>query len=328
MRTREDYRTRPGRAAPVLRSARMAPPLRKRLRRAVRSAIVRSFIRLLGLLPLGPALWLGELLGRIAFRLGGRARNLALAHLEMAFPEKSPAEREAIVRGMFVHLAMCAMEVVTIRSYDRDLERYVAFARPDHLREVMARGNGMVYVTGHVGNWELMARRVATSGVPNAVIAKAGSDRKLNAMIERFRASGGVTTLWRESPDTGRAIIRTFRQGRALGILIDQDTRVQGVFAPFFGRPAWTPRAAADFALRFGAPVVVGTAHRQGPGRGGGHLIDTVEVPYDPDPSDREAEVVRLTAACNAALEDAIRRHPEEWVWMHERWKTSPGTPT
>jgi len=303
----------------------MAPPLGKRLRRAVRSAIVRAFIRLIGLLPLGPALWLGEIIGSLAFRLAGRTRRLALEHLAMAFPGRTDAEREAIARGMFVHLAMCAMEVVTIRSYDRDLERHVSFARPDHLREVMARGKGMVYVTGHVGNWEIMARRVGTSGVPNAVIAKAGSDPKLNAMIERFRASGGVTTLWREDPDTGRAIIRTFRRGRALGILIDQDTNVQGVFAPFFGRPAWTPRAAADFALRFGAPVVVGTTHRRGPGRGDGHVIDTVEVSYDPEPADREAEVVRLTAACNAALEAAIRRHPEEWVWMHERWKTRPG---
>jgi KDO2-lipid IV(A) lauroyltransferase len=225
---------------------------------------------------------------------------------------------------MFVHLATCAMELLALRWYRGRLDTYVAFATPGHLEEVLARGRGAVAVTGHLGNWELMAQRVGSSGLPNAVIAKATADAKLNALIERFRAGGNVETLWREDPNTGRSIIRTFRKNRLLGILIDQDTRVQGVFVPFFGRPAWTPRAAADFALRFGAPVVVVTTHRRGPRRGDGHVIETAEIPYDPMPTDREAEVVRLTAACSAALEAAIRRHPAEWVWMHERWKRQP----
>ena len=99
---------------------------------------------------------------------------------------------------------------------------------------------------------------------------------------------------------------------------------MQGVFVPFFGRLAYTPRAVGDLALRFGATVVVGTSHRRGPGAGAGHELDVVEVPYDEHPADREAEVVRVTAACAALQEAAIRRHPEEWVWMHDRWKTRP----
>jgi KDO2-lipid IV(A) lauroyltransferase len=133
-----------------------------------------------------------------------------------------------------------------------------------------------------------------------------------------------VTTLWREDPDTGRAIIRTFRQGKALGILIDQDTKVQGVFVPFFGREAFTPRAAADLALRFGAAALAVTSHRRGPRPGDGHVLEVVELPYEPDPADRESEVLRLTAAAVAVQEAAIRRHPAEWVWMHRRWKTRP----
>jgi KDO2-lipid IV(A) lauroyltransferase len=299
-----------------------APPLRKRMKRSVRSALVRAAIRLLGFLPLGAALRLGGAIGAIAFHLAGRTRRLALGSLAIALPERSEAERSGIARAMFVHLGEAALELVAIRSYDADLERYVTLAPPELLRDVIARGKGMVFVTGHVGNWELLARRIGRAGIPNAVIAKAGHDPGLNALAERFRASGGVTTLWREDPATGRAIIRTFKQGRALGILIDQDTNVQGVFVPFFGRLAHTPRAAADLALRFGAPVVVGTIHRKPDGSG--HVLEMVEVPYEPAPADREAEVVRLTAACTAALEGAIRKHPHEWVWMHERWKTRP----
>jgi KDO2-lipid IV(A) lauroyltransferase len=302
----------------------MAAPLPKRIRRAIRAALILAAIKILGLLPLRPALWLGAAAGRLAHRLARRTRRLSLEHLALAFPEKPPGEREQIVRDMFVHLGRSALELASIRWFDSRLDRYVQVSPPDLLGEVMARGRGMVFVTGHLGSWELLARRVARAGVPNAVIAKSSWDEKLDETAERFRADGGVTTLWREDPDTSRAIIRTFRTGKALGLLIDQDTDVQGVFVPFFGRLAFTPRAAADFAVRFGAPVVVGSVHRKGPGPQDGHLLEVREIPFSSDPPDREAEVVRLTAACTAALEEAIRRHPAEWVWMHQRWRTRP----
>ena len=162
---------------------------------------------------------------------------------------------------------------------------------------------------------------------PAATIAKATIDPGLNVLIERARREGGVETLWREDPSTARAMIRAFKRNEILGILIDQDTSVQGVFVPFFGRPAFTPRAAADLALRFRAPVVVCTCRRRGPRPGDGHEVSAVEVPYDPDATDREGEAIRLTAACTAELEAAIRRNPSEWVWMHERWRTAPPDP-
>ena len=241
--------------------------------------LVRTALRLLALLPLAPALALGALVGRLAFHLAGRTRRLALRSLAQAFPERTEAERWALARQAFVELGRSALELAAIRAYDARLERYVELRRPRCSRTVIARGKGMVFVTGHLGNWELLARRIARAGIPNAVIAKAGVDHGLNELAEQFRASGGVATLWRESSDTGRAIIRTFRQGKALGILIDQDTRVQGVFVPFFGRQAFTPRAAADLALRFGAPVVVGTIHRRGPRPGDGHRVEVDRAP-------------------------------------------------
>jgi KDO2-lipid IV(A) lauroyltransferase len=250
-----------------------------------------------------------------------------LAQLAVAFPERTPAERAAIARASLVHLGWLAAEVMTLPRWRARLPGYVRLAPGAErvFREVMARGRGLVYVAGHVGNWELMAQRVPMlGGWPAATIAKATPDRRLNALIERTRAEGGVRTLWREDPATARAMIRCFKQNEILGILIDQDTNVQGVFVPFFGRPAHTPRAAADLALRFRAPVVVGTSRRLGPRPGDGHEVQAVEVPYDPAAADREAEAIRLTAACTAVLENAIRRNPPEWVWMHERWKTAP----
>jgi KDO2-lipid IV(A) lauroyltransferase len=304
----------------------VSQPLPKRLKRAARSLFLQGLIRLLALLPLGVALRLGSAVGRLGWPLAGETRRQMLASLAVAFPGKTPAEREAIGRRSFVHLAWLAAEVVTLPRHDRRLEDYVRFApgAEELLREAIGRGRGLVFVTGHIGNWELMARRVARAGIPNAVIAKAGHDPRMNRTMARIRADGGVTTLWREDPATARAMIRVFKEGKALGLLIDQDTHVQGVFVPFFGRLAFTPRAAGDLAMRFRAPVVVAWCRRRGPRPGDGHEVLAVEVPYDADSPDREAEARRVTAAATARLEGAIRERPEEWVWMHERWKTRP----
>jgi KDO2-lipid IV(A) lauroyltransferase len=304
----------------------MSVPLHKRLKRGLRSLLVRSTIRLASLLPLRAALVLGTLVGRAGWWLAPQNRRDMLAHLAVAFPGKSLAERQAIGRAALVHLAWLAAEVVAIRSIASRLEEYVSFApgAEETLKRAMARGRGLVYLTGHVGNWELMARRVAAAGISCATIAKAGHDPALTALIEEMRADGQVETLWREDPSTARAMIRCFKQGKLLGILIDQDTRVQGVFVPFFGRPAFTPRAAGDLAVRFKAPVVVGWCRRRGPRPGDGHEIQVVELPHEEEPADREAESLRITAAGTRVLEEAIRRTPAEWVWMHQRWKRQP----
>ncbi|HEX9307721.1 MAG TPA: lipid A biosynthesis acyltransferase [Anaeromyxobacter sp.] len=305
----------------------MTVPLRKRVKRRVRSVLLVAAVRLLAFVPLRLALALGTAVGSVGWVLARRTRRQILAQLAIAFPERSDAEREAIGRASLLHLAWLAAEVMTLPHWRARLPDYVGLAPgvEEVFRGALARGRGVVYVAGHVGNWELMAQRVPRLGpFPAATIAKATIHAELNVLIERTRGDGGVETLWREDRATARAMLRCFKENKILGILIDQDTSVQGVFVPFFGRPAFTPRAAADLALRFRAPVVVGTCRRRGPRPGDGHEVAAVEIPHDPDAPDREAEVIRLTAACSAVLEEAIRRNPAEWVWMHERWKSTP----
>lgn len=300
----------------------MTVPLRKRIKRSARSAVVRALIRLLAFVPLRPALAFAGLVGRAGWAFATATRRTMLAQLAIAFPEKTEAERADIGRASLVHLAQLAAEVVTLRSYRHRLAEYVSFAPglEERFRAFAARGKGIVFATGHVGNWELLAQRVAMEH-PSSVIARTGNDPGITELVGEMRAAGNLDTLWREDPATARALIRSFKQGKPLGILIDQDTRVQNVFVPFFGRLAATPRGAADLALRFQAPVLAGSCRRR---PGGGHEIHFVEVPYDPAPRDRDAEAERITAACTAVLEAAIRASPTEWVWMHERWKTQP----
>jgi KDO2-lipid IV(A) lauroyltransferase len=301
-------------------------PLAKRARRTARVWAIRAGLWLVGRLPFRLAWAFGGLVGAAAWHVARHDRALALQHLAGAFPEWPEAERRRVARACFVHFGHAAAEAAQIRRLDARLEAYVTYAGDGErrLREASAAGKGFIFVTGHLGSWELLARRIVRSGVPSTVIAARSWDRRIDEMVTAFRASGGVPTLFREDAGGGRTLLRSMREGKALGILIDQDTKVQGVFVPFFGRAAFTPRAAADLAIRFGCPVFVGWSRRRGPRPGDGYVLEVEPVAYDAAPLDRDAEAVRLTAACTARLEHAIRRTPAEWVWMHRRWRHRP----
>ena len=304
-------------------------PWAKRTRRSLRVWAIRAGLSFGALLPFRVAWALGGLVGRVAWLVGRRDRELALQHLAFALPELPEAERRAIARGTFLHYAHGAAEVAQISRIDSDLERYVTYVGEGEalLRAAHAVGKGLIFVTGHLGSWELLARRIVRSGIPSVVIAARSWDRRIDALADDFRSRGDVPTLFREDAGSGRALLKAMRAGKALGILIDQDTHVQSVFVPFFGHLAATPRAAADLALRFGCPVLVGWSRRRGPKAGDGYALEVQEVTYDPSPADAEAEAVRITATCTARIEHAIRQAPAEWVWMHQRWRTNPPEP-
>jgi KDO2-lipid IV(A) lauroyltransferase len=301
-------------------------PWSKRTRRTVRIWAIRAGLWLGGILPFRLTWALGGLVGRVAWWVGRRDRELALTHLAFAFPELAEPERRAIARGTFLHYGHGAAEAAQMARIDPILTDYVAFAGDGEalLRAASQAGKGFIFVTGHLGSWELLARRIVRAGVPAIVIAARSWDRRLDDMVEAFRLRGGLPTLFREDPSGGRTLLRALRDGKALGILIDQDTKVQSLFVPFFGHLAATPRAAADLALRFGCPVFVGWSRRRGPKAGDGYVLEVEPVAYDPAPADKEAEALRITAACTARMEQAIRQAPSEWVWMHRRWKTKP----
>lgn len=299
----------------------VTPPLAKRIKRALRTGLLRAVLAVVSRLPLRTAQRAGEGLGSLVFRLASRERDKALRTLARAFPEKSPEERTALARACFRHLGRCALEAAVARRVGPEVLGAlvdVPEAARAVLRRAQARGKGIVAVTGHVGHWELLGWAMVRSGVPLTVIAKENVDPRLTALVEDFRARGGVRTLWRARPGAAVGMLRALRRGEMLGLLIDQDTRVQSLFVPFFGTPAATPRAAADLVLRTGAPALVTFAPRGPDGRY--HLVaEELEVPVT---GDAEADALELTRRFSDAIEAAIRRTPEQWVWMHQRWKT------
>jgi KDO2-lipid IV(A) lauroyltransferase len=302
--------------------AELTTPLHKRIKRFVRYGVIRLLVALAQRFPIRRVSDFGAWLGQVAFWAARRQRLLAMRHVALAFPDKGEGERARIVRSSFAHLGRCVGELVCVRQIDASLDDWVEWPAFDRqqLDAALARGKGVVFVSGHIGNWELTARGVTARGYDGASIARQASDPRTTALIEGLRKSGNLRSIWRGRPGAAKDMLRQLRDGKILGLLIDQDTKVQSVFVPFFGQLASTPRAAADLALKTGAAVIVGTCVRVDRFR---YRLSTREVTVSPHENDENA-VVALTAQLTRLLESTIRAFPEQWVWMHERWKRQP----
>jgi KDO2-lipid IV(A) lauroyltransferase len=295
----------------------MTAARRKRFRRELRIRILLATMPLLRILPLG----VGAVLGWLAWYLLPRQRRLARTHLAIAFPGRSARERDRIGRASFANLGLATLEAA--RADRLDIRRVVELSADGEelLRNEQAGGKGVILVTGHIGSWELFARRIAVLGFPCGTVAKEAQDPRLTALLERTRAAAGLRVFWRGDPMSARQILRFLRGGGMLGFLIDQDTRVAGYLVPFFGRPAFTPRAAGDLAVRLQAPMLFACAHRVASGL---HRMVVRRIDVERT-GDRERDSLALTAAATREIEDEIRKRPDEWVWMHPRWRTEPG---
>jgi Kdo2-lipid IVA lauroyltransferase/acyltransferase len=292
----------------------------QRTKNTIIYALVRAAIAIVMRLPYRVTLAWCLLLGWLApfVALGDRRR--AEEHVRLSLPELSPTERRRLVRKMFMHFARAAAELLHMRRF---LDGpHAARLAPEHralLDAALAEGKGVMAVTGHIGNWELVAQVVANAGYPVTSIAKPLYDPRLTRLVHEFRTRFGMRVVWRGDAAASKDMLRVFKTNEVLGMLIDQDTKVQGAFVPFFGRPAHTPTAAAALALRFGAPVIMVWGHR----RNGAHELHFERLTL-PDSGDKEADTVTLTALMTARLEAAIREQPAQWVWLHRRWKKSP----
>ena len=297
----------------------------RRLRRATRdprnAALARAiggFSRALGALPMPAALAVGRGLGTAAHALLATPRRLAVAHMGLAFPELDLATRRRLVRATFRHAGRAFAELSLFETILRRPD-YIRLEGVEALDTALARGRGAIAVTGHVGNWELLAAWAAAIGYPITVVVRRVNDLRFHSLIVRFRAAAGVEVLVRDDPRFVAAVGDALRRNRVVAMLIDQDTRGAGVFVPFFGRPAHTPPGAALLALRARVPVVTAFIERRPEG---GHLVRVAPVPAEL-PRGREG-VRELTARLTAAIEAQIRRSPAEWVWWHERWRKQP----
>ena len=262
---------------------------------AVERLPIRGFLRLIGCL------------SPYIFR---REARLAQEHLRLTLPHLDPVK---ITRRMFVHFSESIWELSRLHQSVPELD---AAARRV-LDEALAEGKGAIFVTGHVGNWEMLGQAIAAAGYPMSTIAKPFYDPRVTRWLHEWRARHGLKIIWRDQ-NSGKAILRALRSNNLMAFLIDQDTKTAGDYVPFFGRPAFTPTTPAALALRTGAPLIFSWHHR----RGKRHQI-TIERVVFARSGDQQHDILALTALLTARLESVIRTVPEQWVWMHRRWRRS-----
>ncbi len=293
----------------------------KKLKNDLVYIAVRGVIGLFRFIPRKPSLRIGSALGRFAPWVARKEHRLAVEHLTLAFGgEKSPEEIKRLARETFRYLAMNFVDTVRIRAMKR--EDVLAAFSPVDLGPVFAalkEYGGAIMLTSHAGCWEMMGAYLSMSGIPLAAIARRVYDSRLEKELHRSRSFAGVQVISR-GHDT-RDIVRCLKGGSLVAALIDQDTKVKGKFVDFFGKPAHTATSPAHLALRFRVPVIPFFTWRDESDKHHIHIGDPLFVH---ETGDRDRDVAVLTAECSRVIEDFIRKHPEQWVWFHRRWKTRP----
>ncbi len=282
-----------------------------------------GFLGLRGLahiLPAPAVRWVGAALGLAAYGLLWDTRRLTLHHLQQALGEEmSPAQRRRIARGVFINLGRNALEWLRLPAMSlRELQRQVTAEGLEHLRGALAKGNGVIVITAHFGNWEMIPLYLKSVGFDGGVLARRLRYPEYESFIISMRGQKGIPTFARGSV---KEVATLLRANELVGMLPDQDTDgLEGAFVNFFGRPAYTPVGPAALSLMTGAPIIPCFMIRDG-----ARFRFVVEPPVTVPPgTDRAAALLQLTQAWNDVIERAIRRHPDHWVWMHRRWKTQP----
>jgi KDO2-lipid IV(A) lauroyltransferase len=249
-----------------------------------------------------------RLVGSLSPYIFRRETRRAHEHLRTSMPHLDAAET---TRRMFVHLSESIWELARLHRQVVELDgpsRRVFDA-------ALAEGKGVIVISGHVGNWELLGQAIVDAGYPLSITATPHYDPRLTRWLDQWRAQRGLKIIW-SGQNSGKAILSVLRSNQLMGFLLDQNTRTEGEYVPFFGRPAFTPTTPAALALRTGAPVIFCWHHR----RSRSHQLTVERVDYEKT-GDHRRDILALTTLLTARLEKVIRTAPEQWVWMHRRWR-------
>jgi KDO2-lipid IV(A) lauroyltransferase len=261
---------------------------------------------------------LGRAMGRLAWYVVRRERRKALANFAIAFPDWTDRERKDAIRAMFRHFGMSLFEIAWLPNLDpRTREQTTDVEGIDRVLELIDSGRGVICITAHCGNWEWLSYVMGSYGRPVYVLQRERDAPEMNAYITELRARSGVRTIDRGSSGSARDMIQAIRKGGMLAFVIDQNIRTESVKVPFFGKPALTAIGPARFAVKTEAAVVAAVIERRPDGR---HLARFLEPVY----CKRSDDPVDLTAYLTRVVEEQIRRAPEQWVWMHDRWRERP----
>ena len=292
------------------------------MREALEYALAWTLLRLMGALPRRAARSAGAAVGALAWYLLPRLRRTGLRNLELAFPEMPTRDRERILRNLYRSLGWQLAEFCQMRRYTpANTRNHIRYDGLENYLDARDRGKGVLIVTAHLGAWELSSFWHSLMGYPMTMVIRRLDNPRVDRLVNEIRCLHGNRVVHKD--DFARGLLATMRRGETVGILMDTNmTPPQGVFVPFFGVPACTASGLARVAQHTGAAVLPGfmvwEAREQkyvlrfGP-----------EIPLSAT-GDDERDVLENTARFTRAIEEAIRKNPDQWLWVHRRWKTRP----
>jgi len=283
----------------------------------------RTTAALMLALPWRTARAVARLMGEISYLMDRPVRKKdALANLQRAFPSFDGRQARRTLRGVYRHLSESIIDSL-------NFVRIARFWGADELLEVVGleklkalpRDGGVIFVTGHFGHWEIMGVAAPLVGYPLWSVGRSMSNYYMDGFIKKLRETTGQHIL--DKKGALLPIIRLLRRGENIAILIDQDARRDGIFVDFLGRPASTTATPARLAIRTGAPLAFVYTRRMG--ERNRFQVVVKNIIHAQQTNDEDAEARRITQQLNHELEEVVRQAPEEWFWLHRRWKTYPG---
>jgi Kdo2-lipid IVA lauroyltransferase/acyltransferase len=292
------------------------------MRRRLEFVLVWAAVKLLSLPPRSVARNIGACIGRLALLLTPRLASVGDLNLRLAFPGKSAAERQQILRKLYRNLGWLLAEFCQMPHYTQEITRgFIRYEGLEHYLAARDEGKGVLILTGHLGAWELSSFYHSLMGYPMSIVIRRLDNPLVDRLVNRIRCLHGNQVLHKD--DFARGLLASMRRGETVGILMDTNmTPPQGSFVDFFGHSACTGTGLARIAMKTGARVLPGfllweEATRQYVLRFGAPLcvVTGGEV---------EADVIANTALFTRVIEDYIRQYPDQWLWVHRRWKTRP----
>jgi len=296
--------------------------IRLSFREQIEYVVVWAVLRVLGGLPRPVARGIAYVIALLAYGLLGKLRTVGLTNLGIAFPQMGVSERKRILRRVYLGLGRQLVEFCRFPKYTREnVEEIAAYEGFENYDRARAKANGVFFLTGHFGGWEVGSFATSVYGNPLRIVIRKLDNPKVNALVNRYRTLHGNTLM--DNRDFVRGLIGAVRTGETVGILMDTNmTPPQGVFVDYFGELACTAAGMAKIALRTGAAVIPAFTIWDGELRKY-KIIFQAEVAMERT-GDDEADAITNTGKFTKILEEMARRYPEQWLWVHRRWKTRP----
>jgi KDO2-lipid IV(A) lauroyltransferase len=296
--------------------------MRKRVKNWLLFRLITTLISFLNFLPRDTAIALGGFLGRLAYLIIRDARKRTITNLSRAFGKRyDRKELRRLGSRIFANLGKNVADAVRLGKMSwEDVEKITEIEGLEHLDAAYRLGKGVIGITGHIGNFELIAAYFSLRGYRMSVVGRELYDPRLDRLLVRNRENVGLENI----PTSGgvKPILRALKAGRFLGVLADQDSsRVRGVFVNFFGRPARTPAGPGLLSYKTGSPIIPMAILRKGKNRYRIVVKPQVELRFS---GDREKDLIDVTQEYTRVLESIIREHPAQWLWMHDRWRSKP----